>query len=360
MSNNLITHNNFDLALATDENADNGVNSCITMASATNIDISNNRFNGGGYNIYFEGASNPPGGIDTTGCDVTNNVFAGHVYGYVAGSSEGAQNYSGNVYGDTTVSSGTSTTTTSTSPALVVTVDTVAPTAPSIATPTTNTNGGLNLTGMAEANSTVKVYDGTTEIGTATANSSGAWSYTTSTLATGSHSLTAKATDVAGNTGATSAVVPQAIAVGVQNVVGASIHGTAGNDVIDMTTCCQLHRRGRDREHYSQHRPDCLRRVFLLMYDDPTKGQPRATAPITNTRASDAVYIPLTDWADHRPVLLMDTVFARKQKPSPCPDPGDGFFAVSSAAAKLISCLPEFGKLSALPGIGPHLARSLG
>ena len=28
---------------------------------------------------------------------------------------------------------------------------------------------------------------------------------------------------------------PQAIAVGVQNVVGASIHGTAGNDVIDMT-----------------------------------------------------------------------------------------------------------------------------
>jgi hypothetical protein len=88
-----------------------------------------------------------------------------------------------------------------------VRIDTKAPTAPTIATPTDNSNGGLNLSGTAEANSTVKVYDGTTQIGTATANNSGAWGYTTGTLAAGSHSLTAKATDSAGNTSAASAAV---------------------------------------------------------------------------------------------------------------------------------------------------------
>ena len=93
------------------------------------------------------------------------------------------------------------------SSALAVKIDTTAPTAPSMATPTNNANGGLNLTGTAEANSVVKVFDGTTEIGYATANGSGVWGYTTGALAAGSHSLTAKATDAAGNTGAASAVV---------------------------------------------------------------------------------------------------------------------------------------------------------
>ncbi len=41
-------------------------------------------------------------------------------------------------------------------------------------------------------------------LGTATANGSGAWSYTTSALTNGTHSLTATATDAAGNTGAAS------------------------------------------------------------------------------------------------------------------------------------------------------------
>ena len=43
----------------------------------------------------------------------------------------------------------------------------------------------LTLTGTAEANSTVKVYDGATLLGSATANGSGAWSYTTAALANG-------------------------------------------------------------------------------------------------------------------------------------------------------------------------------
>ena len=40
----------------------------------------------------------------------------------------------------------------------------------------------LALTGSAVANSTVNVFDGATLLGTATANSSGAWSYTTGCL----------------------------------------------------------------------------------------------------------------------------------------------------------------------------------
>ena len=52
----------------------------------------------------------------------------------------------------------------------------------------------LTLTGTAPANSTVKVFDGSTQIGTTTANASGAWSYNTATLADGSHSFTISAT----------------------------------------------------------------------------------------------------------------------------------------------------------------------
>ena len=76
---------------------------------------------------------------------------------------------------------------------MAVTIDTTAPVAPSIASFSpdsgavgdhiTNDNT-LTLTGTAEANSTVKVYDGATLLGSATANGSGAWSYTTAALAT--------------------------------------------------------------------------------------------------------------------------------------------------------------------------------
>ena len=92
-------------------------------------------------------------------------------------------------------------------------IDTTAPVAPTITSFSTDSgvvgdhitnDNTLTLTGTAEANSTVKVYDGATLLGSATANGSGAWSYTTAALANGAHSLTATATDAAGNTGAAS------------------------------------------------------------------------------------------------------------------------------------------------------------
>ena len=65
----------------------------------------------------------------------------------------------------------------------------------------------MQLAGTAEANSTLQVFDGTTQVGTATANSSGSWSLTAGSLTSGGHSFTTKATDAAGNTSLASAAL---------------------------------------------------------------------------------------------------------------------------------------------------------
>jgi len=57
------------------------------------------------------------------------------------------------------------------------------------------------LSGTAEAGSTVEVFDGGAGFGTATADKTGNWSFTTSALTDGSHAFNARATDEAGNTG---------------------------------------------------------------------------------------------------------------------------------------------------------------
>src|SRR6185437_8951996 len=103
---------------------------------------------------------------------------------------------------------------------LTVTVDTAAPVAPTLASFSTDSgtvgdhitnDNTLTLSGSAEANSTVKVYDGATLLGTVTANGTGAWTYTTATLSDGTHSFTATATDAAGNLGAASAALSMTI-----------------------------------------------------------------------------------------------------------------------------------------------------
>ena len=68
-----------------------------------------------------------------------------------------------------------------------------------------NDTAAQTLTGNAEAGSTVTVYDGSTALGTANAASDGTWSFTLGTLADGSHSLTATATDAANNASGPSA-----------------------------------------------------------------------------------------------------------------------------------------------------------
>ena len=86
-----------------------------------------------------------------------------------------------------------------------------------------------SLSGTAEAGATVKVYDGSTLVGTATANSSGNWSLTTSNLGAGAHSLTATATDPAGNTGVASS--PARTISATYSTILAAADGTANSQI---------------------------------------------------------------------------------------------------------------------------------
>ena len=79
-------------------------------------------------------------------------------------------------------------------------IDTIAPANPVISNNSVSSSNVVTLNGTAEANSNVTVFDGTTQLGTATANASGAWSYSTAALPSGSHSFTATDMDAAGNT----------------------------------------------------------------------------------------------------------------------------------------------------------------
>ena len=79
-------------------------------------------------------------------------------------------------------------------------IDTTSPSPPVISTDAINANNSITLTGTAEANTTLTIYDGPTVLGTTTASASGMWSYTTGPLGSGAQVFTATATDAAGNT----------------------------------------------------------------------------------------------------------------------------------------------------------------
>jgi hypothetical protein len=83
-----------------------------------------------------------------------------------------------------------------------VTPDVTAPSAPAITSPADNSydnDGNFTVSGTAEANSTVELFEGTTSKGTTQAEGQGNWSKALTGVAQGSHTYTAKATDAAGN-----------------------------------------------------------------------------------------------------------------------------------------------------------------
>ena len=119
------------------------------------------------------------------------------------------------------------------SAALNVTVDTIPPPAPVIASDTINSNNSVTLGGSADANSTITLFDGSTELGTATANASGVWSYTTGTLANGTYSITATDTDTAGNVSGASAAM--AVTVGsVAPVAPTIVSDTINGNIVTL------------------------------------------------------------------------------------------------------------------------------
>ena len=96
------------------------------------------------------------------------------------------------------------------SAAVSFTLDTVAPTVTAHLahdTGSSSTDGITSnpaLSGTADANAVVTLTEGSTVLGTATANASGAWSFTPTGLAQGAQTITASETDLAGNTGSAS------------------------------------------------------------------------------------------------------------------------------------------------------------
>ncbi|WP_395446400.1 beta strand repeat-containing protein (plasmid) [Aminobacter sp. UC22_36] len=114
---------------------------------------------------------------------------------------------------------------------------------------TSNTDNRTNdntptMTGSgAEAGATVTLYDtnGTTVLGSTTADGSGNWSITSSALADGAHTLTAKQTDIAGNTSVASTglvvtVDTAAAAPSAPDLVAASDSGTLSTDNLTNDT----------------------------------------------------------------------------------------------------------------------------
>ena len=114
------------------------------------------------------------------------------------------------------------------------TLDTVAPTVTAQLADSTGANNvtaNPALSGTADANAVVTLTEGSTVLGTTTANASGAWSFTPTGLAQGAQTITASETDLAGNTGSAAVnFVLDTIAPTVtsETVSGPGINGGAG------------------------------------------------------------------------------------------------------------------------------------
>ena len=137
-------------------------------------------------------------------------------------------------------------------------VDPVVGTGPAVTIELSNDTGGTNnitsnpaLSGTADANAVVTLTEGSTVIGTTTANASGNWSYTPTGLAQGAQTVVASETNAAGVTGSSSLTftlesTPPTVTVGLTQDTGSSssdhitsnpaLSGTAdANAVVTLT-----------------------------------------------------------------------------------------------------------------------------
>jgi hypothetical protein len=87
----------------------------------------------------------------------------------------------------------------------------------------------MTLTGTVEANSTVNVFDGTTSVGQASLNASGAWSLLDSGLTVGTHSRTATDTGANGTSAASAVFAVTVDAIGSAGTVVAN-SGSRGSE----------------------------------------------------------------------------------------------------------------------------------
>jgi parallel beta-helix repeat protein len=181
ISNVIIRHN----TIINDHGQTSAINLSNYFGSVRDVAIDNNRLVGGGYTIYSDGQFSSGGTI--SGVSITNNDLGKGQYGYTS-INNNTPVFTGN-YDDITGSllpgqqAGN----------LSTVITTFSTDTGTVGDGLTNDNT-LTLSGTAAANSTVKVLEGTTQVGQTTADGSGAWSVTTAALADGSHSFTATAT----------------------------------------------------------------------------------------------------------------------------------------------------------------------
>ncbi len=130
------------------------------------------------------------------------------------------------------------------SPLRALTVDTAAPAPSAVAafSPDSGTAGDgvtnartVTLSGTAEVGATVRVFDGTTEIGSGVAAANGAWSVEATGLAEGAHNFTTTVTDAAGNTGAASAAFSVTVDTGAPVITSNGGGDTASISVRENT-----------------------------------------------------------------------------------------------------------------------------
>ena len=116
-------------------------------------------------------------------------------------------------------------------------IDTTPPAPPIISTDTVNRNK-VTLTGTAEANSTITVYDAEGALGQAHSNTSGAWSFSTAHLKKGIYTFSATATDTAGNVSALSNSIDPPVGITGTNqppALGPSSTGKGGHASVDAS-----------------------------------------------------------------------------------------------------------------------------
>ena len=86
------------------------------------------------------------------------------------------------------------------------------------------------IKGTGQASTAVTIKEGSTTLGTTTADATGAWSYTPTGLLDGAHTLTASQTDLAGNTGTAT------LSFTLDSTLAATaLYGTQGNDILTGT-----------------------------------------------------------------------------------------------------------------------------
>jgi VCBS repeat-containing protein/ELWxxDGT repeat protein len=173
----------------------------------------------------------------------------------------------------------------------------------------------LTLTGTAEANSTIELFNGLTALGTATANNLGTWNLTTATLTDGTYNLTALATDAAGNTSASSAplsVTVDTIAAAAPTLSLAIDSGSSSTDKITNSGIVNVGglEPGASWEYSTNNGTTWTTGTsnnFTLSVDGIKTAVVRQTDPAGNTSSSSA---PFTFTLDTTPPAKTGTVNA--------------------------------------------------